>query len=396
MTIVKAGYLYVGGEFRSDLAFAYEDKIIAIESFENLQKRFKDAQVIDCSDKTVMPGLVNVHQHLEFSANSATLTYGSFMPWLHSVIENREELMHACTDELMAKQLQSQLQSGTTTIGEISSTGVDLNACAQAKQRVVFFNELIGSDPKMVDALYGDFNSRLSASKAHTSDRFYPALAIHSPYSVHPILLQKALKQAKKEGLRCSTHFLESKDEQQWLQQNSGGFLEFFDTFFGTQKAINSADAFLDAFTEPTLFTHCNYADSLQKVKLQKHFITHCPVSNRLLGSKKLEIQDIHNLCLATDGLSSNRSLSLFDEMRAALMIHDSCNLQRLSQKLLQAVTTNPAKALKLPIGEIKEGNFADFIVLKTPTKDKTQLPLQLILHTQKASSVYVSGKQVV
>ena len=284
------------------------------------------------------------------------------------------------------------MRCGTTTIGEISSTGVDLNACAKAKQRVIFFNELIGSNPAMVDALYGDFNSRLAASTMHKSDKFYPALAIHSPYSVHPILLKKALQQAKEEGLKVSTHFLESKDEKQWLEENSGGFLGFFEKFFGVSSAINSADDFLDAFDAPTLFTHCNYANSLQKIKLKKHFITHCPVSNRLLGSQKLDISDVENLCLATDGLSSNFSLSLFDEMRAALMIHNSCNLNKLSKKLLKAVTINPAKALDLPIGDIKEQNFADFIVVDCHSNDTHTLALHTILHTQIANEVFING----
>jgi len=134
----------------------------------------------------------------------------------------------------------------------------------------------------------------------------------------------------------------------------------------------------------------------LQKAKLQKHFITHCPVSNRLLGSQKLEISDIQNLCLATDGLSSNFSLSLFDEMRAALMIHDDCNLHILAKKLLQAVTINPAKALNLPIGDIKEGNFSDFIVLECYTNNTQELALHTILHTKEVDEVFIGGKSII
>jgi cytosine/adenosine deaminase-related metal-dependent hydrolase len=394
MKIAKAEYIYLQGSFVEGYGFVFDQKIIDVAPFETLVKNYPNCEILDFKDQIIMPGLVNVHQHLEFSANKTTLSYGAFMPWLDSVIQNREMLAEQCSDELIQQQLRNQLRCGTTTIGEISSSGADLNACAGAKQRVVFFNELIGSNPAAVDALYADFNARLYASKRYASDKFYPALAIHSPYSVHPVLLKKALLQAKEERLKVSAHFLESQDEYDWLKNSNGGFLSFFEKFFGLSKALNSADEFLNAFDAPTIFTHCNYANDAQKALLQKHFVAHCPVSNRLLGSKKLDIKAFDNLCLATDGLSSNISLSLFDEMRAALFVHEEYDLEPLCNKLLQAVTTNAAQALNLPVGAIEKERFADFIVLSNAAKNKAPLASQLILHTKKANEVYVSGKK--
>ena len=46
--------------------------------------------------------------------------------------------------------------------------------------------------------LFADFKARLEESKKHTSDTFIPAIAIHSPYSVHPILVKHVLDIAKK------------------------------------------------------------------------------------------------------------------------------------------------------------------------------------------------------
>jgi len=183
MTIARAKYIYIAGEFIKELAFVFDEKIIKIDRFEKLQRLYPDAKVLDFQEQIIMPGLINIHQHLEFSANQSSLTYGNFISWLHSVIEKRDDLMGRCDEALIEQKLNNQLRCGTTTIGEISSTGVDLHACAKAKQRVVFFNELIGSNPAMVDALYEDFNARVSASKAYASDKFYPALA-----SIRPIL----------------------------------------------------------------------------------------------------------------------------------------------------------------------------------------------------------------
>ena len=61
-----------------------------------------------------------------------------------------------------------------------------------------------------------------------------------------------------------------------------------------------------------TLFTHCVYVSDFAKFK-PHHSVTHCAVSNRLLGKKALNLKEIFkndvSLNIGTDGLSSNISL---------------------------------------------------------------------------------------
>ena len=56
-----------------------------------------------------MPGLINSHIHLEFSANSTTLKYGNFMNWLNSVIKSRDELINKATKQLIDAKLKKYL-----------------------------------------------------------------------------------------------------------------------------------------------------------------------------------------------------------------------------------------------------------------------------------------------
>jgi cytosine/adenosine deaminase-related metal-dependent hydrolase len=127
--------------------------------------------------------------------------------------------------------------------------------------------------------------------------------------------------------------------------------------------------------------------------------ITHCPVSNRLLNSGRLEIENIDKnmLTLGTDGLSSNMSLSLWDEMRAALMMHSKANLQKLASLLLKMATCNGAEALGLNSGVIKKDKFADLIVCKLDCDldNVEDVALQLILHTKFAKATYVAGDEI-
>ena len=281
-----------------------------------------------------MPGLINAHVHIEFSANKTELSYGDFMGWLYSVIENREDLIGGCNADCMKKAIDSMLDSGITTFGAISSHGMDLEVCENAAQNVVYFNELIGSQATMADTLFGDFLSRLDASKTVRREGFYPAVAIHSPYSVHPVLVKKALQIVKNEDLKLTAHFMESEAERNWLDSSDGDFKEFFETLLKQKSAVSDSKEFLGHFDgKSTLLTHVVKANDkeLETISKHNHTVIHCPISNRLLGNPTLNINALNdkniNWVVATDGLSSNYKLDLFEEMKVSLFMHSDAPL---------------------------------------------------------------------
>ena len=384
-------------------AVVFDETIIDVGQSEDLKQKYPHAELIETPPNSViLPGLINSHVHLEFSANQSMLRYGDFIPWLRSVIKHREELSALATTELITCKLQEMLKSGTTTLGAISSFGADLEACSQTPQRVVYFNEVLGSVPSAVDAMYGDFRGRFEASKAFTCKRFIPAVSVHSPYSTHPILAKKALQIAREEGCVVSTHFMESPAERAWIDEGKGDFETFFSAFNPHTKPMCSSVEFLELFEQnKTLFTHVVQAtqNELEMIAEQKATVTHCPVSNRLLGVGKLDLKAVQkeniNLTLGTDGLSSNISLSLWDEMRSALMMHAECELSSLAKTLLQSVTCNAAKALQLPCGVLEKERYSDLIVATLPQAcEKEDVALQLILHTHQTHLTFIDGEQ--
>ncbi|NOQ29525.1 MAG: metal-dependent hydrolase [Helicobacteraceae bacterium] len=404
MKIVQPRYILFPDGVKENLAIAYEKQIEKIDTLSNLQKLYPDAELTECKENTlVMPGLVNAHVHLEFSANKTTLKYGSFMPWLYSVISNREDLVNECDTKKIKEECESMLQNGITAFGAISSHGMELEAVASSKQKVVFFNELIGSQAVMADALFGDFVSRLQNSKSIKRDGFKAAIAIHSPYSVHPILVKKALEIAKDEKLPISAHFMESDAERLWLDESDGEFKDFFDKLLNSKEAVTSAPEFLDQLSStPTLLTHVVKAndEELSTIAKSKHTVVHCPISNRLLGSgaidlTRLEEQNIEWI-IATDGLSSNYTLDLFEEMKIALFMHSSQEANEFALKLLNATTKLPAQKLGLNCGEIAEGKDADMLFLNIDTETKCEdLPLHILLHNYKKEMILINGELV-
>ena len=403
MQIIVPHYILTSEVLLQNQAVAFDKQIKKIASFDELIEEFPDAKVTTLRENSLlMAGLINAHVHIEFSANKTELNYGDFLKWLYSVIENREELIGGCKQECMDKAIDSMLDSGITTFGAVSSHGLDLESCINAKQNVVFFNELIGSQAVMADTLFGDFISRLNSSKQVTRDGFYPAVAIHSPYSVHPILIKKALEIVKGENLKLSAHFMESKAEREWLDSSDGDFKEFFTNLLKQNSNVSDSKEFLEHFDGyNTLLTHVVKAneDELNSIAKHKQTVIHCPISNRLLGNGVIDLEQLREKkirwILATDGLSSNYSLNLFEEMKIALFIHSNTPLNKLAKELLRSVTIDANDALGLNKGDIKEGKDSDMIVLdldKTPTED---IALHLILHKYNISNIIINGEFV-
>lgn len=400
MNIVSANFiLTMDKEFNIliDKAIAYDKTIIKIGELKELKEKYPQAKVSSYEKNSIiMPGLINTHIHLEYLTNKSRLEYGEFTRWLKSVIKNRQELIDSCSDKLIRDSLNSLLDSGTTTIGEISSFGIDIQPCKESLINVILFNEILGSNPSSVDILYQNFLERLELTKSLKSSDFIPAISIHSPYSTHPILAKKALKEARDDSMLVSTHFMESLAEREWLDQATGRFKELLENFTPDPKPLLSSREFIEMFQGlKTIFTHTLYATKEElKYIDQYHYIAHCPVSNRLLENKKLDISKLQNITLATDGLTSNISLNLWDELRAALLIHQDIDIDLLSRKLLYMVSANAADALGLNKGRLQEGYDSDLIVvnLDQDFDSVTSIAKWIILHTTKVTQSIVGG----
>ncbi len=408
MTIIQADWIVTCDEYDSIIengCIVFDKTIVDLGSFEEISSKYPNSPIQKTDPNTViLPGLINPHVHLEFSANKTTLRYGNFMTWLNSVIEHRADLIEKADTELIDNELQSILKSGTTTIGAISSYGFDMESLQKTKLNVVHFSEIIGSNASMVDTLFADFQARLKSSSKLKSDRYTPAIAIHSPYSVHPFLIRETLNLAREQNLAVTAHFLESQEEKDWLESSSGGMLEFFKTFLNQTQSITKSHEFLNQFKgiKNLSFTHCCQAnkEELEVIDELKATIIHCPVSNRFLTNATMDYKDLEHrtFAIGTDGLSSNYSLSLWEEMKNALFIHKNVDITTLAKKLLNASTKGGAKALGFENkGSLKKGYDADIISVTLPdTCTKKDIFLHMILHTSVANAIFIKGEKIV
>ncbi|CAM2878759.1 aminofutalosine deaminase family hydrolase [Helicobacter burdigaliensis] len=378
-------------------------EILEVGSYEKLLSKNPNSSKF-YENCVLTPAFANLHTHFEFSQNAGILQYGSFESWLNSVIENREHLMDEGLEESIKQAIKKNLKSGVSFVGAISSYGYDLEILANSPLRVLYFNEAIGSKKEALPFLFSNLKERLKESQKFSSERFYPALAIHSPYSVHSELLNDVLTLAREENLPLSVHFLESSAELEWLQKGSGYFLEFFRKFFKEEcKPFYNPLEFLEYFKDNkgAYFVHLLEADRTIREELKKleAKVISCPRSNRLLNNKLLALKDFRQngfkTIFATDGLSSNDSLSLLDELRIALYAYANEPLETLAQELILGISNyafrdNP---MGLKAGILQKGYVSDFALFKLEAKE--QIPLQLILYAKEVESLYIAGKKI-
>lgn len=397
MKILKAKYILTCDESFKILqnhAIIFDDKIQKIQPISQLKIRSND-EIINVP--LAMPALINAHTHLEYSANKAYLDFNGFTNWLKSVFLSRGILAKKLSAKILQNQINKMLKSGVGCVGEYSSFGLDLELLAASPLRARFYCEILGTNENFLENSWANFLNRFKQAQACQSPKFGLGVAVHSPYSTHKILAFKAINLAKELNLPLSAHFAESKDELDFLNGENSDLKGVLEMINPKIQALYSPDEFLKMFDkENTLFIHCVHAE---KYLANIAHIAHCPRSNRFLSQgilPLLKAKKHANIALGTDGLSSNYNLDIWDEMRAALMIHANADINELSKLLLCMATSGGAKALKINSGEIKIGKNADIATFALPAGSKIErLAPDLILHTKKAKSLFIGGKKI-
>jgi cytosine/adenosine deaminase-related metal-dependent hydrolase len=108
-----------------------------------------------------------------------------------------------------------------------------------------------------------------------------------------------------------------------------------------------------------------NDFELLKKVKTKFH-VVHSPRSHDYFGHSRFQSERLRrlgfNICLGTDSLASNESLSLFAEMRAFQRSEPEIS----PAKIFEMVTVNSASALRQQntLGRIRPGFRADLIAI--------------------------------
>jgi len=330
----------------------------------------------DLGASILMPGLVNVHTHLELTAMRGFLEELPFRRWIVHLTKAREASMNGDRGVAAARVgIAEGLLAGITTFGDASDTGRSLDAMLQMGVRGITWLEVFGPSPSQCAGALAELRGRVDAFRPRATDLVRIGVSPHAPYSVSDDLFAATAQYALDEALPVTVHIAESRDEWALVVEGEG---EFADGLRARGIAVAprgvSPIALLDRLgvlrTRPLLIHAVRVTtDDQQRIAASGSPVAHCPASNAKLGHGVAPVMEMlgHGIRigLGTDSVASSNRMDLLDEARLAVL-QQRASLQRpdalSARRVLEMATMGGADALGLNgrIGSLEPGKEAD------------------------------------
>ncbi|MBV9852802.1 MAG: amidohydrolase family protein, partial [Armatimonadetes bacterium] len=144
----------------------------------------------DFGEAVLLPGLVNAHTHLEYTALRGFLEDVPFFPWVRALTASKAALV--ADDWLWSARLGAleAVAAGTTTLGDNTDAGVTMAVAAETGLRAVICQEVFGIDHRQpISGILDDLCGKIAAHRRLTSDRVRVGVSPHSLYTVRPELM---------------------------------------------------------------------------------------------------------------------------------------------------------------------------------------------------------------
>jgi cytosine/adenosine deaminase-related metal-dependent hydrolase len=373
--------------------------IIAAGAAGKILKKHPGHRVYRIENAIIMPGLINVHTHLELPPLLDVVRARAFPDWVLNLIQVKRELDVKGYTIATKQNVRSLIRSGTTTVGEICTHGVSPGVLKQSGLRATVYQEIIGMNPSSPLSHLPSLVSRPSANLIRIG------LSPHAPHTVSETALLEIKELALRKHLRLCMHVAESKDEIRLLQRKKSRLEKLYSAVGWDTAWSPSADSpfeylhMLGLLNDDLLAVHAVQANDkdISLIKKSRVSIAHCPRSNRETRVGKMPLKKFLDarvvVGLGTDSLASSPSLNLWDEMRSAYRIHRSDGVT--VRDIFTLATAGGAKALGMSnaTGSIEPGKRADIIAVPLPKKDTGDIYSDLLRETKSCIMSLVDGK---
>lgn len=324
-------------------------------------------QIINGEGMVLMPGLINCHTHLPMSLLRGYADGHDLHTWLNDYIFPRE----ARLDERAVKaaallSIAECLRFGTTSVsdmydhcGAIAEAVAETGIKANLSRGTTLFTEDFDFETYPACRELRELKEKWDG---YDHGRIKVEASIHAEYTSNYHLWDALAEYAINEGIGMHVHLSETEKEHEACKERYGL----------TPAQLLDCHHVFDA---PAMAAHCVWLEPEDMRLLAKRKVTavHCPISNLKLASGRADVISMvkagMNVALGTDGASSNNSLDMFEEIKAASLLAKSRNMDPQSlpeQAALMMATVCGARAQRREkeCGMIKLGMDADLILL--------------------------------
>ncbi|HVP13570.1 MAG TPA: amidohydrolase family protein [Phycisphaerae bacterium] len=360
----------------------------------------------DLGDCILLPGFVNAHTHLELSCYRGMVPPMPLWEWFERLMTliygpggpkpGQESVLAGAAESLAA---------GVTCVGDISRTGVHIATLRSSPIRKVCFLELISGamqPPNDAASLAAMLDQAMTACQP---DVLRLGVSPHTLYTVTWSDLCKAGDLARERRVPLTIHLAETSDEVEWLVHGTGPLADMLSKWklpCASSSIRGSAIELLKMaglLRLKPLLAHVNYISSREVASLaaSQATVVWCPRSHRFFGHEPHRWQKMLaagiNVCIGTDSLASNETLSILDELRFVRRSVPAAE----PDLLLEMGTIRGAKGLGLDarIGTLQLGKWADFAVVPWDAHGPRLPAANLLDGNQCVTRVWIGGDEI-
>ena len=366
-------------------------------------KRTAADRTIKLGDVLLLPGLVNMHTHLEEGVlrgigSPAEETFAARLAKKNSRIRLAPEDAIRTSVRLGAREA---LANGITMIVDSSRRGISPAILADEPIKARVIHEFHPDDMMGEERVLEVLRERVANTPANVPAGVGP----YALFSISPELHWSVIDHARREGRLWATHIAESAEEIEAYSEQSGD-LYFQITHrrpwgFGrvSQGPVHYALTH-NLLPNRALLFHCNYVNGHELSLLAAKHVA-VGVSMRYagaLGHKEFPL-DVAlkrgiTICAVTESIADAGSASLFDELHVIKNRYPHIPVQ----EMLKWVTLNPARALGIDhhIGSLQEGKVADIIGVRFAHEPSAEILEELVQEDPTISFVMVDGEEVI
>ena len=356
-------------------------------------------EVVDCSGKALMPGLVNMHTHAGMSLMRGVGEDIPFHEWLDRIWALEEGLDEEYVYHATKVACLEMIKTGTTTFNDqYWYMPMAYKAASEMGIRAALSYVVCDrNDPEESERQKDQCVQMYEESKAWSGMITF-MISIHAIYSVSEPMILWAVEFARERGLKLHIHISETEKEVQDCMREHEGMspVEYLDS--------------LGVLGPDVIAAHTLWLSDKDVEILGRRGVTcvHNVNSNLKLASgyrfRYNELRDAGaNVCLGTDGCASSNNLDMLETMKTSAMIQKAWRNDPSAMpidELISMVTSNAAKALGLNCGRIEEGAAADIIIVDTESyhfmsPGSFEANLIYSAHSDCISSVICNGRFV-
>jgi cytosine/adenosine deaminase-related metal-dependent hydrolase len=310
-------------------------RIAGVGPHAEVVAKFPDYKLESCGDAIILPGLVNLHTHLELTAMRSYLENEEtdFFAWLRKLTVARLELMTPDDIRVSATWGACEaVRAGITCVGDASNSGMmSMTALRDVGLRGVVYQESFGPDARLAQENFEKLKTKVEQLRTVETELVRVGVSPHAPYTVCGPQLEMIAEFASTERLPLMMHAAESAAEEMFVREGCGAFAEGLARRAIEWKAPGvSTIQYLKqvgVLDVKPLLAHCIRVDDsdIETLRDTGSKVAHCPKSNAKLGHGRAPFAKFLEAGIAvgfgSDSVASNNTCDILEEARFATLM---------------------------------------------------------------------------